>query len=293
MALPPSVRRITGKAAEIVTSDDIQTVRLADGTCLMGRVVVMATGQGQVLLRQAGIGRRVLRRAHSLTFGFNIEPEDGGAFRHDFLVYQRESVRDRIDYLTAFTLGAATRVNLFTYRDYKEPWTRTFIADPTAGLDAVLPHLRKVIGPYRVAGSVKARSIDLYVAQDYRKPGVALIGDVFQASCPATGMGVVRLLTDIERLMTVHLPKWLQTPGMGAAKIASFYDDPVKRALDAKALHDSEYRRSLSTNQSFRWALHRTRLLIQERARLWLRRAPGRGTPRVGGPHAAGSFAPG
>jgi 2-polyprenyl-6-methoxyphenol hydroxylase-like FAD-dependent oxidoreductase len=293
MALPPSVRRITGKAAEIVTSDGIQTVRLSDGTSLKCRVVVMATGQSHAVARQAGIERQVLRAGHSLTFGFDIGSEGGGAFPHPFVVYQRESIRDRIDYLTAFTLGATTRVNLFTYRDYKESWTRDFIADPTSGLKAVLPQLQTVIGPYRAMGQVSARPIDLYVAKDYRKDGVVLIGDVFQASCPATGMGMVRLLTDIERLTNVHLPKWLQTPGMGAAKISSFYDDPVKRACDAKALHDSEYRRSLSTDQSFGWALHRARVAMQECVRVWLRRAPGPSIPRVKSPHAAGSLAAG
>jgi 2-polyprenyl-6-methoxyphenol hydroxylase-like FAD-dependent oxidoreductase len=291
--LPRSVKRITGKAVEVVTSDSIQTVRLADGTSLECRVIIMATGQGHALARQVGIERRMLREGHSLTFGFGIEPGHGRAFHHNFIVYQRESVRSRIDYLAAFALNGTTRVNLFTYRDYKEPWTRAFVSDPTAALHAALPQLARVLGSYRVAGPVDARPIDLYAAQDYRKDGVVLIGDVFQASCPATGMGVVRLLTDVERLMNVHLPKWLRTPGMSAAKLSSFYDDPVKRACDAKALHDSEYRRSLSTDPSLAWALHRARLAVQERARVWLHRAPGQSTPRVEAAHAAGSFAPG
>ncbi|MFL5287114.1 MAG: hypothetical protein ACJ8AW_40630 [Rhodopila sp.] len=105
-----------------------------------------------------------------------------------------------------------------------------------------------------------ARPMDLYVSQGHKQAGVVLIGDAFQASCPATGMGIVRLLTDIERLCRVHVPAWFASPGMGADKITAFYDDPVKRACDAKALHDAEYRRSVSTETALSWRLHRARV---------------------------------
>lgn len=292
-ALPASVHRLTGKVAEVVTTDRIQTVRMTDGTEVQGRLIVLATGQSQALALQAGIGRQILRQSHSLTFGFDIEPSEGRSFPHSFIVYQRESVQSRIDYLAAFTLGMTTRVNLFTYRSYREPWTRAFLEDPAAGLRSVLPRLTRVTGDFRAVGSVKVRPIDLYVARDFRKDGIVLIGDVFQASCPATGMGLVRLLTDIERLTTEHLPRWLETDGMAAVKISSFYDDPVKRACDAKALHDSEYRRALSTDQSLFWTLHRHRVALQERTLAWLRRNPGPTIPRVAPPGTAGSLAPG
>lgn len=267
--LPPNVRQVIGRVASVETSDSVQQVRISNGMAISGRLVVIATGQGFALAKQIGIDRRILREAHSLTFGFDIEPESEGAFPHPFLVYQREYIQDKIDYLAAFTMGAAMRVNLFTYRDYKDPWTKAFLSDPNPGLHQILPQLSDVLGPYRALKPAVARPIDLYVAENYRKDGVVLIGDAFQASCPATGMGMVRLLTDIEQLSMVHAPRWLASPGMGVSKLSSFYDDPVKRACDAKALHDAEYRRAVSTELGLGWSVHRSRVQATERVKAW------------------------
>ena len=267
--LPRTVQTVVGRVVQVEASDTIQRVRLSDGGIVSGRLVVLATGQGQAVGKSLGINRRLIRHGHSLTFGFDIEPVGRGAFEHSFLVYQREQPRDRIDYLAAFTMGDTTRVNLFTYRDYKEPWTRAFVADPAAGLGATLPGLATVIGDYRPVGPVVARPIDLYASEGYRRDGVVMIGDAFQAACPATGMGMVRLLTDIEQLTTLHIPRWLRTAGMAAAKIGTFYDDPVKRACDHKALHDSEYRRAVSTEMTLAWRLHRVRVHSVERLSGW------------------------
>jgi 2-polyprenyl-6-methoxyphenol hydroxylase-like FAD-dependent oxidoreductase len=280
-ALPPNVRVVTGRVTEVETNDTEQRVRLADGRAFRGRLAIIATGQGVGLCKQAGVKRRVIRESHSLTFGFDIESIGPEPFKDSFLVYQREQIRDRMDYLAAFTLGGRTRVNLFTYRDYKEPWTKVFIADPDSGLRQVLPGLESALGSYRAFGPVEARPIDLYVSENVQVDGAVVIGDAFQASCPATGMGMVRLLTDIEQLCRVHLPRWLETPGMGAEKIASFYRDPVKQACDAKAMHDSEYRRAVSTETSLRWHVHRSRVKVMERVQAWRNRLSTAGHPRI------------
>lgn len=293
LTLPPTVRRVTGRAVTIEASDTLQTVRTSDGRVISGRLAILATGQGYALGKQLGISRTVRREAHSLTFGFDIEPVGPGSFEHPFLVYQREHVADRIDYLAAFTMNATTRVNLFTYRDYREPWPKAFMADPQTGLTQILPGLASVIGQYRAVGPVVARPMDIYVSDDHRRNGVAVIGDAFQGSCPATGRGMERLLMDIERLCTLHVPRWLETGGMGAAKIAAFYDDPVKQACDAQALHDAEYRRSLSTDRTLWWRAHRLRVYAMERLNGWRRRPANPSHPRISKDPAEPSLAPG
>jgi 2-polyprenyl-6-methoxyphenol hydroxylase-like FAD-dependent oxidoreductase len=292
-ALPANVRVVTGRATSLRTSNAYQAVGLADGRTSAGRLVVLATGQGLGLCRQAGIRRRILREGHSLTFGFNIEPARQVPFRDSFLVYQRERIEDRIDYLAAFTLGGRTRVNLFTYRDYKEPWTKAFVAEPDIGLRKVLPGLEAALGAYRAFGPVEARPVDLYVSENAAVDGVVAIGDAYQGSCPATGMGMVRLLTDIEQLCRFHLPRWLRTPGMGAEKVAAFYRDPVKQACDSKALHDSDYRRAVSTETSLIWSLHRARVRMMERVRAWTNQLPTAGHPGIGGEDAPASLVAG
>lgn len=268
-ALPASVNTIIGRVADIETSDTVQRIVMSDQRVVEGRLLVMATGQGYALCKKAGITRRTIRPAHSLTFGFDIKPAFGGQFAYSFVVYQRERIRDRIDYFAAFTMNGTTRVNLFTYRDYRDPWTKALMADPDSVLKQTLPGLESVIGPFRATGPAVARPVDLYTSENYRNAGVVMIGDAFQSACPATGMGMVRLLTDIEQLATVHVPRWLETPGMGASKIETFYNDPVKRACDAKALHDSEYRRLVSTEKTLRWHLHRSRIHTVERLGAW------------------------
>ena len=100
-------------------------------------------------------------------------------------------------------------------------------------MNAVLPRLRRITGEYGVAGDVKIRPADVYVSTGYRQPGVVLIGDAFSHTCPVTGTGTDKVFTDVAQLCNVHIPAWLATEGMDTAKIASFYDDPVKQACDA------------------------------------------------------------
>jgi hypothetical protein len=76
---------------------------------------------------------------------------------------------------------------------------------------------------------------------------------------------------DIERLCNVHIPRWLATPGMGEAKIAAFYDDPVKLACDALSLKKAFGLRSYSTNFTPSWiALRWAKFFAQwGRGTLW------------------------
>lgn len=292
--LPPNVSTVTGRVTNIQTSTDVQRVQLADGRVFTARLIVLATGQGYALTKLLNIRRKTLREGHSLTFGFEVVSLQSSGFPHPFVVYQREKIEDRIDYFAAFTMGSRTRVNLFTYRAYKEPWTKSFIANPDAELRRVLPGLESVIGPYQALGPVEARPVDLYVSENVAQDGVVVVGDAYQSSCPATGMGILRLLTDIEQLSQVHIPRWLATPGMSAGKLASFYQDSHKQACDAKALHDSEYRRRVSTELSLGWRMHRARVHTMERLQAMRHRQPTARHPRiVQQPTDSASLAPG
>jgi len=267
--LPPQVASVTGRVVDVVANDTIQQVRLADGRVLSAKLLIVAAGLGYLLCRKLGVTRRMVREAHSLTFGFNMARMGAAEFEHPFVVYQGETLRDKIDYLAIFTMGDLTRANLFTYHDYRDDWTSAFRKDPDRCLHDALPGLARVIGDYQVTDKVDVRAMDLYVSEGHLRDGVVLIGDAFQTSCPAAGYGITRILTDIERLCLVHIPQWLRTPGMGQAKIATFYDDPIKCACDAQAAHDAEYRRSVSTEDGLRWRVHRQQVYLRRRVRAW------------------------
>ena len=81
------------------------------------------------------------------------------------------------------------------------------------------------------------------------------------------------MLTDVERLCTVHVPRWLATPGASAEKIAAFYDDPIKRASDADGLRLSEFSRSMAIDPGLIWAARRWRNDTVRRGAAWIRDA--------------------
>ena len=92
------------------------------------------------------------------------------------------------------------------------------------------------------------------------------------SSCPAAGTGARKVLVDVERLCNVHIPRWLATPGMGEAKIAAFYDDPVKQACDALCARKAFALRSYSIDPAPNWAALRWAKFVAHWARGMLRR---------------------
>jgi 2-polyprenyl-6-methoxyphenol hydroxylase-like FAD-dependent oxidoreductase len=149
------------------------------------------------------------------------------------------------------------RANLFVYRDMNDPWLRTLRERPVETLFAMMPGLRKLMGEVEIPDFIKIRPVDLYVSTGYRQAGIVLVGDAFGTSCPAAGTGVNKVFTDVVRLCTVHIPRWLETDGMGTDKIAAFYDDTLKQACDEHSTAKAHYLRSLSTDAGFAWTARR------------------------------------
>ena len=271
-ALPPSVAFLVGRVNDIATSADGQSVVLGDGRRVEGRLLVVATGLGDAIRRKVGVGRTELRKAHSLSLGFSLD-RPAADYPFASLAYYGLRREDRVAYLTLFPIGDAMRANLFVYRDANEAWTRAFRTDPREALLALMPGLERACHGVGIAGRVQVRPIALTTSDAYRRDGVVLVGDAFCTTCPAPGVGIQRVLTDVERLCAVHVPRWLATPGMEADKIAAFYDDPIKRASDAKGLGLSEFSRSMAVDPGLIWSLRRFRNDAARRGAAWLRDA--------------------
>ena len=269
-AIPVGVTRIAGRVADIDASAEVQHVLLSDGRKINARLVILATGNGQALREKLGIRRRILRANHSVSLGFDLRPVGRDSFDFEALTSYGASVDDRVDYISLFPFRRSLRANLFVYRDPRDPWLKSFAADPGAALIETLPDLAPWLGAFEVVGKVQMRPVDLYEVEGARRSGVALIGDAYRSGCPSVGHGLSRAFTDVEQLCRVHIPRWLATPGMGADKISEFYDDPVKCAADARAAHAAEYRRASTTGEGLRWNIHRNRVFLQRRLRSWL-----------------------
>lgn len=261
--LPASVQFVTGRVTDLRTSSGVQTVTLAEQGDLSARLIVLASGLSDLLRSRLGIERQVLHERQSLTFGFNARVE---RFPDSAFTYYGEHPVDGIDYLSFFPIGDTLRANLFAFLDHRDPWVKHVRSEPEAALAAALPGLPQIAGRIEVVDKVQSWIQDLAVARNVEQPGVVVIGDAFQTSCPAAGTGVSRLMSDVERLALVYIPAWLESPGMDAGKIAAFYGDPLKREMDAYALERANFRRGFTVGSSLTWRARREGQFLRRRA---------------------------
>jgi 2-polyprenyl-6-methoxyphenol hydroxylase-like FAD-dependent oxidoreductase len=289
--IPASVEIVQAKAAAIATGPVRQTVELSTGEVISARLVVLANGLNSALRQSLGMVREDRSPCHSISIGFDAKPVGRQSFAFRALTYNPERASERIAYLTLFPIGAATRANLFVYRDMRDPWLKAMRDAPEKTLLAAMPGLGELVGDFKVSSFVKIRPVDLYVTHGARQAGIVLVGDAFCTSCPAAGTGVNKVLTDVERLCNVHIPRWLATPGMGEAKIAAFYDDPVKQACDAHSAAKAYYLRSLCTEPGISWRARRWTRFVGQLGLGALRQLRERLPVRIAAP-AGGGTAP-
>jgi 2-polyprenyl-6-methoxyphenol hydroxylase-like FAD-dependent oxidoreductase len=255
--IPDDVETIHAKAIAVSTSAERQKVALSNGEEISARLVVLSNGLNVGLRHTLGIERRVISECHSIMAGFDFTPVGRPAFDFPALTYYPERSHHRMAYLTLFPIGNVMRANLLVYRRMDDPWFRQLRQMPEQTLLAMMPGLRRIAGKFKVTGQIKIRPADLYESSGHRRPGLVLVGDAFATSCPAAGTGTDKVFTDVERLCNLYIPDWLSTDGMDANKIATFYDDPVKRACDAASTAKAYHLRSLSTSNGLSWRARR------------------------------------
>ena len=245
--IPASVTTVLGKVNAVTNSPDRQLLQLSTGETLSARLMVFASGLNIGLRHTLGIGREVISANHSISIGFDLEPVGAERFPFEAMTYFSEVAADRMAYCTFFPIGKTLRANLFVYREMTDPWIEGFRKAPEDSLVRIMPKLRDIAGDFKVTSFVKIRPVDLVISKDHIQDGVVLVGDAFATSCPAAGTGTNKVFTDVERLCNVHIPRWLETPGMGRDKIAAFYSDTVKLAADQFS-HDKAFNlRAIST----------------------------------------------
>lgn len=261
--LPSSVELIVDDVVDLKVGPQRQDMTLARGAPLSVDLVVLATGMSGALARRLGIGQRMVSEGHSISFGFTMAAEPERAF--ESVTCYGAGASNRIDYLNLFPIGDTLRANLFTNLDHRDPWIRELRRNPSTRLWDAMPGLAAYLEPGDPIDTLQNWVMNLTTAENVHQDGIVLIGDAYQTSCPATGMGVTRLLTDVDRLCNVHIPQWLATPGMGKEKIATFYSDPTKRDVDAQAIRMAYFRRSLTIDRSLRWKFRRQEHFVRRR----------------------------
>ncbi len=271
----PDIARCTGRVASLDADVDTQRVHLAAGATVSARLVVVATGLGRTLMNDLGIRRVRVAGKASLAIGFDLAVRPGAELPP--LTYYGESTGDRSAYLTIFPIAGRARANLFVYRDRNEAWSQAFRAEPRQRLIELMPGLEAILGEFTVMGSPVLRPIHLYESEGHLRDGAVLAGDAFATTCPTTGTGIDKVLTDVERLAAL-IPSLLATPGMGRDMIERFYADPLKQACDRSARIQTAYARSMAIDPGALWIARRYRNFYAQSLRYWLRRRFATGT---------------
>ena len=257
-ALPPQVPLTVGKVADVSTGPDKQRLVLTNGAVIEARLLVIATGYSEAIRRAIGIERVEESKAHSLSIGFDLAIKPHECAFSAVTCYGKRS-SDRIAYLSVFPIGNRMRANMFVYRTVAEEWTRRFRENPQQMLCDLMPEIAGQCGNFAVASPIEVRQVSLATSKGHRRAGVVAIGDAFWTTCPTPGIGINRVVTDVDRLASVYIPQWLDTPGMDADKICAFYDDPVKTATDESGMRASIYAKQITIETGFEWRLRRLR----------------------------------
>jgi 2-polyprenyl-6-methoxyphenol hydroxylase-like FAD-dependent oxidoreductase len=254
--VPASVSQVRAKVTGIANSAERQILMLSNGEELSARLVIMANGLHPGLAQSLGIERRIVSRCHTMAIGFDLRALHRSSLGFKALTFFPEKASDGVAYMSIFPVGDTLRVNLFTYWQARDERLTSLREQPERALSQLWSRLESVTGPF-VVDNLRIRPIDLYVTQGYEQPGLVLVGDAFATACPAVGVGANKVLTDVERLCHVYIPRWLATPGMGTEKIAAFYADPIKRVCDESSAARAFYLRSLSTDEGLAWRTRR------------------------------------
>jgi 2-polyprenyl-6-methoxyphenol hydroxylase-like FAD-dependent oxidoreductase len=255
--MPPQVVFIQARVEAINADSKCPSVALADGSRLNCRLVVVATGMLGQMPERLGLTKTIIKEELSMAFGFMLERTDGQPFAFDAVTFHPGSTAAQIGYLTLFRMGQYMRGNMFAYWGPREPDTREMLRTPMAFLDRAMPGLEAVIGRFGVAGKVEVFKIDLYRMGNCCLPGVVLLGDAYQSVCPSTGMGLTKVLTDVDVLCNECLPGWLAAGEIGAQQTAAYYAHPRKTPVDDRAVRLALAGRDAVLDNSLHWRLRR------------------------------------
>jgi 2-polyprenyl-6-methoxyphenol hydroxylase-like FAD-dependent oxidoreductase len=241
-----------------IGADPLQPkVEMADGETYVARAVLLCTGVGSNLPAQLGVEKDMVADELSMAFGFVLARADGSSFPFDAVTYRPSSTRESVGYLTLFRIGEVLRGNLFTYWSARGTETQSLMREPKKELERLLPGLGNVLGDFVIQGRVEACRIDLYRLKDCLRPGVVMVADAYQSVCPSSGMGLSKVLTDVDVLCNECIPQWFATPGLGVDKLAQFYSNQRKQAVDDEALNRAVRSRRVATDRSLPWQARR------------------------------------
>lgn len=233
-----------------------------DQSAINARLAIVATGLS------AGLRKSLALKAHepdallSTSFGFDVESDRPDGFPFRAFNFRPEKFIYGLQYATFFPIGTRTRVNLFTCWQPGSNDVREFRNDPLGLMDRLFPRMRDTVGRFHLVGEMQAYTTNYYRQYCDHLKSAVVVGDAYQTVSPATGVGISKCLTDAGVLLrTIRMP-----PGQpfGSVDLRAFYDDPLKREVDDRALNRWAWANESATSQTMRTSLKKMKRKLQK-----------------------------
>lgn len=243
---------------------DDGTRRGPAGRC---RLVVLATGDARQLLE--GMGAIYEPQAPHQTFvsAFSLQGnlEDQGT-SVDTLTLHRPIPGGPVAYATFFRLGDGLRANVFCPGPVSESWQHNLKQRPLEVLAERNHTLAKAAGSWKVTSPVMIRKMQVAQMRPFASPRIVALGDAAHTIDPSGGGGMSFALLEMELLLNVYAPRWLNENDCGPAAIEGFYADQRRERAVRFYFARGQYIFSLNHDLSIRGTLRRMRFALDNSA---------------------------
>jgi 2-polyprenyl-6-methoxyphenol hydroxylase-like FAD-dependent oxidoreductase len=249
------------KISKICDAADHCAIYLDDKTTISARLVIVATGLG------AGLRKSLMLRTHepnallSTSFGFDVASNSPDGFPHSAFNLRPEKFVSGLQYATFFPIGDRMRVNVFTCWQPGSNNVRNFRKNPLLVMDRLFPSMRSAISSFQLTSPLQVYTTNYYRQNCDHLKSTVVVGDAYQSVSPATGVGISKCLTDASVLLrAIQI-----SPGeqFKSIDLRAFYNDPLKREVDDRALHRWAWANESATSRTARTNLKKIKRKLQ------------------------------
>jgi len=237
--LPNTIEFINAAVNDITDSQNGKVVCLSNNTKIHAKLVAVCTGGGNKLIERMGIEKYRSGKLQSLTFGFDIKRKDNSCFdingRKSIIYYNTEFL-DGIYFIMIFPLGHRTRCNIFSETDPKSTAAKDLRHHMIDSLPRYFPDIYDKIGEIELASPVQVMPTKLYRIKNFAKDRLIILGDEFQGVNPGTGTGFSKILSEINVLVKIYIPRWINNNDFSKKEISRFYRDRKKLDSDISSM---------------------------------------------------------
>jgi menaquinone-9 beta-reductase len=273
------------KAAAFDQRQDAVDVITDEGTRIVCRLVVLATGDARHLLESLGAIYEAQMPHQTFVAAFTLEGQLGDARSVvDTQTYHHPVAEAPVAYATFFRLGSALRANIFCPGPVSEEWQRGLKQRPLAVLAEQNRLLAAASEQWRIVSPVMIRKVQVARLRPPAIPRIVALGDAAHTIDPSGGGGLSFSLVETELLLNFHISRWLREDDCSLAAIQAFYADSRRIAASQWFFNRGRYIFALNHDPSMRGRARRLRFALDHILASHLGKRPVRARPSASGP---------